>query len=272
MPLVGVPADRRELSPHLYHMAGEKYLSALLELSGVLPVVVPVLAPVLDSEPRAALLAHCDGLLLTGSYSNVEPARYGGSPSVPGTLHDPARDALTLALIPEALRIGMPVLAICRGFQEMNVALGGSLHQRVHELPGMLDHREDTMASLDVQYGPAHEVSFTPGGLLAELTGLPGAPVNSVHWQGVDRLAPGLRVEASAPDGLVEAFTLPTAPGFNLAVQWHPEWRAADNPVSRAIFIAFGEACRQYRQCRAADERQAPDPAADAPGTNRNLA
>lgn len=241
-PIVGVPADRRVLEPHAYHMVGEKYLTALVRAAGALPVLLPVLEEV-DTE---ALLAHVDGVLLTGSYSNVEPRRYGGPPSAEGTLHDLERDAFTLPLIPRIIERGMPLFAICRGFQEINVAFGGSLHQRVHEVPGMLDHREDATQPLEAQYAPAHEVVFSEGGLLRKLSGLERARVNSVHWQGVDRLGEGLRVEATAPDGLVEAFTVEEAAGFNLAVQWHPEWRAQDNALSRALFGAFGDACREY--------------------------
>jgi putative glutamine amidotransferase len=206
---------------------------------------------VLDSgEEALAYLERLDGLLFTGSYSNVEPARYDGPPSADGTWHDPARDAFSLTLIPAALERGLPLLAICRGFQEMNVALGGSLHQALHELDGAQDHREDSAQPLEAQYGPAHAVELTPDGLLARLTGTASIEVNSLHTQGVDRLAPGLQVEGRAPDGIVEAYRLPSAPGFNLAVQWHPEWRAADNPVSRAIFGAFGTACAQRARAR----------------------
>lgn len=244
LPVVGVPADRRVLEPHAYHMVGEKYLTALARTAGVLPVVLPVLEG-LDYD---ALLAHVDGILLTGSYSNVEPRRYGGPPSAEGTLHDLERDAVTLPLIPRVLERGMPLFAICRGFQEVNVAFGGTLHQRVHEVPGLMDHREDATQPLEIQYGPAHEVVFAEDGRLRRITGLERAEVNSVHWQGIDRLGEGLRVEATAPDGLVEAVTAEAAGGFNLAVQWHPEWRAADNALSRSLFEAFGGACREYAE------------------------
>lgn len=241
-PLIGVTADRKIIGQHAYHAASEKYLTALTDVAAATPVIIPALA---DRLALDALLDSLDGLLFTGSHSNVEPRHYDGPASAPGTAHDPARDALTLALIPAALRRGIPLLAICRGFQEFNVALGGSLHQCVHELPYMLDHREDDTQSLDVQYGPAHEVDLREGGLLERITGSRRIEVNSVHWQGIDRLAPGLRMEATAPDGLVEAFTAEQAPAFNLAVQWHPEWRAAENPVSVRLFQAFGEACRE---------------------------
>lgn len=239
-PLIGVPADRRKIDPHVYHIVGEKYLTPLTDLAAALPFPIPALAGRLELQ---WVLERVDGLLLTGSHSNVEPWRYQGSASEPGTLHDAERDAVTLELIPAAIERGIPVFAICRGLQEMNVAFGGSLHQKVHEVPGMLDHREDATQPLDVQYGPAHEVELVRGGALHDLLASDRIEVNSVHCQGVDRLGDGLRVEARAPDGLIEALSVVDAPGFNIAVQWHPEWKAVDNSVSRALFAAFGEAC-----------------------------
>jgi putative glutamine amidotransferase len=147
-------------------------------------------------------------------------------------------------LIPRAIASGLPVLAICRGFQEMNVAYGGTLHQLVHEVPDYRDHREDETAPLEVQYGPAHEVLLEPGGALQKMAGQERLEVNSLHWQGIDRLGSDLVVEARAPDGLIEAFAVRAAPAFALALQWHPEWRFAHNPFSSALFAAFGEAAR----------------------------
>jgi putative glutamine amidotransferase len=243
-PLVGVISDRRMQGPHPFHMVGEKYLQAVADAAGGYPVGLPSLAEGFDVPD---VLDRLDGLFLTGSPSNVEPRHYLGDPSEPGTWHDPERDLAALALIPAALRAGMPLLAVCRGFQEMNVAFGGSLHQMVHQQPGYGMHKENERDPLDVQYSPSHQVSFTPGGLLERITGAPGARVNSLHSQGVDRLGDGLRVEAVAEDGLIEAFTVRDAPGFTLAVQWHPEWKVLNNPVSTAIFRAWGDACRAYR-------------------------
>jgi putative glutamine amidotransferase len=191
----------------------------------------------------AGLVERLDGLLVTGSPSNVEPALYGGPSSVPGTLHDPERDATTLPLIRAALAVGVPVLAICRGIQELNVALGGSLHQRVQELPGKLDHRADHSRPVAEQYAKVHSVDLTPGGLLERITGKREIRVNSIHAQAIDRLADGLTVEAVAPDGLIEAVSVDNAPAFALAVQWHPEWRFWECPDSTALFQAFGQAC-----------------------------
>lgn len=243
-PLIGVVSDRRKIGAHPFHMVGEKYLRALVDGADGYPVALPSLAEGFDVLD---ILDRLDGLFLTGSPSNVEPHHYLGDPSRPGTWHDPERDGVALALIPAAIRAGMPLLAVCRGFQEMNVAFGGSLHQHVHEVPGYSNHKEDSSQPLDVQYAAAHGVDFTRGGLLEKITGETAAQVNSLHSQGVDRLGQGLSVEARAADGLIEAFAVSNAPGFTLALQWHPEWKVTENPVSMAIYRAFGDACRQYR-------------------------
>jgi putative glutamine amidotransferase len=222
-------------------MVGEKYIDAVASGARAMPVLIPALGANLDLP---SLLDACDGLLLTGSASNVEPYHYGGPASEPGTLHDPNRDATTLPLIPRAIAAGLPVLAICRGFQEMNVAYGGTLCQRLHEVAGYQDHREDETAPLEVQYGPAHEVSLEPGGWLRDLAGGERLQVNSLHWQGIDRLGKDLKVEARAPDGVIEAFRVAEAPTFALGLQWHPEWQFAQNPFSSALFAAFGDASR----------------------------
>lgn len=240
-PLVGVPADRRIVDPHPFHMVGEKYLDALIKGSEALPLITPVMPGGVDID---ALLQQFDGIFLTGSYSNVEPHHYNGSPSEDGTLHDPHRDAVTLPLAKRALETGVPLLAVCRGFQELNVALGGTLHQKVHEVAGYHNHLENKDDPLDKQYGPSHPVNLADGGLLRQLAGSDAVMVNSLHAQGVAKLAPGVSVEAIADDGLIEAFQIDSGPAFALAVQWHPEWRVMENDFSRAIFKAFGDACR----------------------------
>jgi putative glutamine amidotransferase len=242
-----VPACNRLFGEHPFHIAGRKYIEAV-RLAGALPIVVP------DADPAELeeWLELADGVLLTGSPSNVHPSHFGEDVHDPSLPLDPDRDRWTLPLVPNLLARGIPFLAICRGFQETNVALGGTLHQAVQEQPGLADHRASDDVPAAVAYGPSHPVHIRPGGLLERL--LPGQPVvqvNSVHGQGVKRLADGLRVEAMAPDGLVEAFTVTDAPAFNLCVQWHPEWQAATNPVSMALLRAFGDACRARRQRRA---------------------
>lgn len=241
-PVVLVTSCNRLLGEHPFHIAGRKYVDAV-RLAGALPLIAPPMAEAeLDS-----LLDSADGVLFTGSPSNVHPAHFGETVLDPSLPLDPERDAWTLPLVRKVLDRGMPLFAICRGAQEANVALGGTLHQAVHEQPEHADHRGVRDRGAEAQYAPAHEVDVVPGGLLQQITGRPRLEVNSVHGQGIRRLAPGLRVEAHAPDGLVEAFSQPEAPGFNLCVQWHPEWKADANPVSTALFRAFGEAVRAYR-------------------------
>lgn len=240
-PVIGIPADRRLLGPHWFHCVGEKYIAAVAEAADA----VPVLVPALGEQHLQDWLDSFDGILFTGSPSNVEPHRYRGPPADPDTWHDPERDATTLPMIPAAIAAGLPVLGICRGFQEMNVAFGGSLWQKLHEVPGYLVHREDPDAPIERQYGPAHDVDLVEGGSLRELAGVGRIKVNSLHSQGVQRLGAGLTVEGVAADGVIEAFSVEAAPAFAVAVQWHPEWKAAQNPFSRALFAAFGEAARR---------------------------
>lgn len=246
-PLIGVTACVKQIGLHPYHISGDKYLRAVSVGAQGLPVVIPSLGNLTEIDD---LLGQLDGLLLTGSPSNVEPFHYQGPASAPGTEHDPARDATTLPLLRAAIAAGVPVLGICRGFQEMNVAFGGSLHQKVHELPGMLDHREADSPDVAVQYAPAHAVSVIAGGVFEALE-LPNEfQVNSIHSQGIDRLAPGLRAEAVAPDGLIEAISVEHSSTFALGVQWHPEWQVLDNPDYLKIFQAFGAACRHRAASR----------------------
>ncbi len=240
-PLIGVPADRRVIDPHPFQMVGEKYLAAIINGADALPLMMPVMPDDVDIDE---LLQQFDGVFLTGSYSNVEPHHYDGEPSEEGTLHDPHRDAVTLPLVKRALECGVPVLAVCRGFQELNVALGGSLHQKVHEVSGYHSHLENKADSLETQYGPSHAVTLVEGGMLRQLAGTDSAMVNSLHAQGVARLANGVSVEAVADDGLIEAFRVDDAKRFALAVQWHPEWQVTKNEFSMQIFKAFGDACR----------------------------
>lgn len=246
-PLVAIVADRKMLGPHPFHCVGEKYIDAVIAGADCTVVLVPALGERVDFD---AILDMVDGFLFTGSVSMVDPAHYNG-PSLPeGQTLDTARDQTAMPLMKAAIERGIPVFAICRGFQEMNVVHGGSLLQKVHETPGMMDHREDTAAELAVQYGPAHPVAFAEGGLIRRTSGLSEYKVNSIHNQGVERLGAGLVAEALAPDGLVEAFSVKDAKAFTLAVQWHPEWMHADNPLSTSLFKAFGEDCRRYQASR----------------------
>jgi putative glutamine amidotransferase len=236
MKAVGIVCDRRVVDGMAMHTVNDEYVTALRDGAGALPLLIPSTDTSLDV---GAVLAAVDGLLFTGAPSNVAP-RYYGQSARPGTELDEVRDANTLPLLRAAIEGGKPLLAICRGFQELNVALGGSLYQHVHEIPGRLDHREPQGVTRDAEYAPAHDVTIVPDGVLARLSGMTRAMVNSLHHQGVDRLAPVLTVEAVAPDGQIEAVSMPGAKAFLLGVQWHPEWDVAADPLSRAIFAGFG--------------------------------
>ncbi|WP_342617785.1 gamma-glutamyl-gamma-aminobutyrate hydrolase family protein [Rhodoferax sp. GW822-FHT02A01] len=244
LPLVWLPADHRLLGNDQRTMPflvlGDKYARAVKCNADA----QPVLFPLADADQIDALLALVDGVMLTGSPSNVHPQHFGKTLSDPSLMLDEQRDSLTLALVRACVAQAVPLLGICRGFQEINVALGGTLHQKVHELPSHMDHRESPDDSYELQYAPSHEVRLEAGSTFARWAGSDVAQVNSVHGQGIDRLAQGLRALGRAPDGLVEAFEVQGAPAFAYAVQWHPEWKTSDNPFYAAIFKAFGEACR----------------------------
>lgn len=246
-PLVWLPACHRHLDlsdPGGYTVLADRYASAVTDLG-----LQPVLFPMAGAADVADLLPMVDGVLLTGSPSNVEATRFGGV-ALPTDLLDPRRDALTMALVPAAIAMCTPLLGVCRGLQEMNVALGGSLHQRLHAEPGLIDHREPDDEDLAVQFATRHEVRLAPGSAFALWAGGPTAQVNSLHGQGIKRLADGLLAQAHAPDGLVEGVRVAHAAAFAFGVQWHPEWRHHANPFYARTLEAFAQACTEHRQRR----------------------
>jgi len=243
--LIGAIADYKILQPHGFHMAGDKYLRAISQAMDALPVIIPALAEEIDS---AALLARLDGLLLTGGYSNIAPHHYEEKNIETKPLRDPQRDSASFALIKAALKSKLPVLGICRGFQEINVALGGSLHQQVQAQSGLQDHREDKTVHLEKQYSPSHTIRLNEEGWLRGCSEALDVEVNSLHAQGVKTLANGLAIEAQAEDGLIEAYSSVDKTHFLLAVQWHPEWRVMENPFYHCIFKLFKSACHKYRK------------------------
>lgn len=255
LPLVALPACVKSWDGQNFHYLGDKYARSLAEVSGVLPLVIPSLGEELIDV--GDLVARIDGLLMTGSPSNVHPSHYGEKASPEAEPFDPHRDATSLKLIREALRTGLPLLCICRGFQELNVALGGTLYPRVHEVDGRLDHRRPQSDDLDVQYGPNHSLRLVQGSAFATLFGTDTIEVNSLHWQAVKDLAPGLVAEGLAPDGTIEAVRVADAKGFALGVQWHPEYKAKENPISVKLFEAFGDAVREHAARRAKTSRAA---------------
>jgi len=239
-PIVGIPACAT-VTDRLLHATPARYAEALIGGSDAIPIMIPPMG-----EIQLALLDRIHGLLVPGSPSNVHPSQYGTDESLTPDKHDHDRDATTLPLIRSAIARGLPVLAICRGIQELNVALGGTLLQNVHDLPGRRDHRGNGEGSMERAYGPKHTIAVT--GALARIVGANTIMVNSLHGQAIDRPGEGLVVEAYAEDGTIEAVAAPNAPGFVLGLQWHPEWRFAEQPASVAIFRAFGDACRAWQQ------------------------
>ncbi|HWA80092.1 MAG TPA: gamma-glutamyl-gamma-aminobutyrate hydrolase family protein [Acetobacteraceae bacterium] len=237
-PIIGLPACAKEAGGHLFATTPSRYGKALIAAADCLPVMIPP-----EGEAMVALLDRLDGLLLPGSPSNVEPALYGETTDLTPDRHDPARDATVLPLIRAALGRGLPLLAICRGVQELNVALGGTLHQQVQTLPGRLDHRGGTGPAAQ-KYRPKHKVALEGG--IAELLGQREITVNSLHEQAIDRPGEGLVVEAWAPDGTIEAVRVAGSP-FAFGVQWHPEWDVLAFADRLALFAAFGRAARVFR-------------------------
>jgi putative glutamine amidotransferase len=242
--IVGIPACSMHIDGLTQHATPARYGEALMGAAGALPVLLP---PV--GEGLLAMLDRLDGLLLSGSPSNVEPRLYGVARSATPGQHDPERDGTTLPLLRAAIARGMPLLAICRGLQELNVALGGTLHQQVRMLPGRMDHRSGE-GGIEHQFRLTHTVTLS--GQLARIAGKSEILVNSLHGQAIDRLGDGLVVEGVAPDGTIEAVRVANAPGFAIGVQFHPEWHFASDAPSQAIFRAFGEACRGYAKTQGA--------------------
>lgn len=238
-PIIGIFCDVKDIGLFPFHAVGDKYVRAVQQAVGDV-VLLPAQA---DTNSLMRVIESVDGLFLPGSLSNVEPRHYGGTPSRNGTLHDQHRDATTLPLIPEVVKKGVPLFGICRGFQEMNVAFGGELYQHVQEEEGMLDHREPEVGDVPTLYKDTHEVALLDGSYLSSLLGVNKIMVNSLHQQGVKRLADGLVAEAIAPDHLIEAFRVKDAATFAYGVQWHPEWLFNEKPASIALFKAFREAC-----------------------------
>ncbi len=238
--LVGIPACTKLISGYVQHATPARYGAALIAAANAVPVLIPP-----QGEAMLPLLERLDGLMFNGSPSNIAPTLYGADYDHTPEDHDPARDATTLPLIRAALAMGLPILGICRGLQELNVALGGTLHQQLHNVPGRFDHRG---GEGERRFALKHGVTLT--GALRRIIGQDEIMVNSLHGQGIDKLAPGLAVEAQAPDGTIEAVRVEAAPGFNIAVQWHPEWEVSAFPDRTSLFAAFGEACAAYRAGR----------------------
>ena len=242
-PLIGISCCTKAFGVYgtPNHAASDTYVRAVDLVMDAVPVLVPANGDAADTD---TLLARLDGIILTGSRSNVHPALYGGPPHAEGTPEDAKRDAVTMRLIRAAVAAGVPVLAICRGLQELNVALGGSLHQRLQDLPDRLDHSTPLHSDARIRIGKAHSLAVVPGSWLHRVAQAERIAVNSLHNQGIDRLAPSLVAEATAPDGTIEAVRMPGSRALTVGVQWHPEYDFATDAVSGDIFAAFGAEVR----------------------------
>lgn len=240
-PVVIIPCDTKVIDGLTFDAVGRKYSAAVAEVAECQPLLAPLGPSMLD---MGALLDIADGILLSGAVSNVHPSHYGlNEPPLSEKALDPERDSLTLALTREALHRKVPLFAICRGFQELNVALGGTLDQAVHAVDGRNDHRERSDIAIEERFGPSHPVTLS--GTLRNWVGEDEIIVNSLHWQGINKLAPSLTPEAHAKDGLIEAVRGPSDHPFLFGVQWHPEWQAKNNKASVEIFRRFGDAVRK---------------------------
>jgi putative glutamine amidotransferase len=246
-PLVAVATDVKSFENYTWHATPQQYLDAAITVAGVLPVLVPSYGDRVDFDN---LLASVDGVMVTGARSNVHPSLYGEEATEANGPYDPARDSTTLPMIRKAIEAGVPLLAICRGIQELNVALGGTLATEIQERPGSLDHRAPASDIQAERFAIRQTVSIKPGSCLAGVFGAGDIRVNSVHRQAVDRLGSRLQLEAVAEDGTVEAVSVRNAPAFAVGVQWHPEWWAASDDASAKIFRAFGDAVRAHAMAR----------------------
>ena len=235
-PLVGLPADTYENHGFLFHSLGDKYVRAVAEVSKCTPLMIPAM---IDAVHLDHLLDPFDGILMTGAVSNVHPPHYGEEPTADHEPYDHARDAMTLKLIRAVIDRGIPLFCICRGFQELNVVMGGTLETELQRGEGRLDHRAPKNDNVDIRYAPAHAINIRPGGMLEKILGKRETMVNSIHRQGIKRLAPGLAVEATAPDGIIEAVSVRDAKTFAFGTQWHPEDSAADDPQQQSLFDAL---------------------------------
>lgn len=243
-PVVGIIGNRSLLNEnYLVHASGTLNAEAVARVSGCLPLVVPA-DPALVSV--AELLDLCDGFLLTGGRPNVHPEEYGEEETPAHGAFDRERDAVTLALVRACVERGQPFLGICRGFQEINVAMGGTLYPEIRDLPGRMNHRMPPNASLEEIFALRHAVKFQSGGVFHALMGTEEVMTNTLHGQGIARPGARIVIDGYAPDGTPEAIYVKDAPGFTLAVQWHPEWNAEADPVSRPLFEAFGAAAAAW--------------------------
>jgi len=243
-PVVGIISNSHLIDgAYPTHAGGVTNSCAIAEVAGCLPLLIP-------ADPRmvsvAELLEVCDGFLLTGGRPNVHAEEYGEEHTEAHGDHDRCRDAVTLPLVRECVARGQPFFGVCRGFQEVNVALGGTLYPEIRDLPGRMNHRMPPEGTLEEKFALRHKVTFTEGGPFHRLLGAPEVMTNTLHGQGINSTGARIVIDGRADDGTPEAIYVDSAPGFTLSVQWHPEWNAANDPVSRPLFQSFGDAVRAW--------------------------
>lgn len=249
-PVIGIVGNAYRVNDdYPVHAAGEMNSEAIASVTGGVPLIVP-------SDPRYVrvedLLAHCDGFLLTGGRPNVHPEEYGEEETPAHGEFDRARDEVVLSLVRACVETGLPVLGICRGFQEINVALGGSLYPEIRDLPGRMNHRMPPEGTIEEKFALRHPVTFSENGVFHRLVGAQTVMTNTLHGQGIKQAAERVVIDGQAEDGTPEAIYIKDAPGFCLAVQWHPEFNSIEDPVSRPLFRAFGDAARARQTQRRA--------------------
>ena len=247
--VVAIPADTRELDGYVWHASPFQYAAAAFKAADAIPLIVPALGRDLSGYTEIdAILDRVDGVMISGARSNVGPELYGEQPTEQNGPYDPDRDATSLPLIRRTIERGIPLLAICRGIQELNVALGGTLETEIHETQGNLDHRRPEHDNPDVRFGIRQQIAVERDSCLFSILEDDEARVNSLHRQAIGRLAPGLTVEARTADGVIEAVSVDGAKAFAVGVQWHPEYWAQSDPASYKLLRAFGDAAREYAQ------------------------
>ena len=250
-PIIGVTANASLINDtYRVQATGERNVQAIVEASGGMPLVIP-------GDPDAVttdeLMGVLDGVLLTGGRPNVHPDYYGHDETEAHEPFDRGRDEVVLPLIRAAVGAGMPVFGVCRGIQEINVAFGGTLHPEIRDLPGRMNHRmPKDEKDIEIIFRKRHRVKLTKGGVFERMLGTDEIETNSLHGQGLIDLGRGVALEGLADDGTIEAISMPQAPGLVLGVQWHAEYEAKEDPVSAALFGAFGEAARTWRMKKAA--------------------
>lgn len=243
-PVVGIISNSHLINDQYEtHAGGKMNTAAVAEVSGCVPLLIP-------SDPRyvsvAELLEICDGFLLTGGRPNVHPEEYGEEPTPAHGDFDRCRDSITLPLVRACVERGQPVFGICRGFQEVNVAMGGTLYPEIRDLPGRMNHRMPPDGTIEEKFELRHIVKVTEGGPFHKMFGATEVMTNTLHGQGIKTAGQRIVIDGLAEDGTPEAIYVKDAPGFTASVQWHPEWNAAADPVSRPLFEAFGEAVHHW--------------------------